>query len=113
MIIFYVLFPILLSILFSSPSNLLETHGMWLCWWFISGPGILESEDKVEDNPDDEILTELKEKQQELRAVNQHNIAVTKHLLKMAKEEMARQELRKKLTAVEAEVLHLNECARS
>ncbi|KAJ8299188.1 hypothetical protein KUTeg_023248, partial [Tegillarca granosa] len=69
------------------------------------GKGILDLEDKVEDNPDDEILTELKQKQQELKALSQHNIVVVKNLLERAKEEMKKQDLRKKLAAVDAEVL--------
>lgn len=66
--------------------------------------GILDCDEKIEDNPDDEILTQLRQKQQELRALSQHNIVVTKQLLKKAKEEMARQEMKKKLIAADAEV---------
>ncbi len=61
-------------------------------------------EDKMDDNPDDEILGELRCKQHELKALSQRNVAVTKSLYKLAKEEMARQEMRKKLTAADAEV---------
>ncbi|OWF35458.1 Transcriptional adapter 3-B [Mizuhopecten yessoensis] len=67
--------------------------------------GILDMEEKVEDNPDDEILTELRQKQQDLKAISQHNIVVTKSLLERAKEEMKKQEIRKKLAAADAEVL--------
>lgn len=77
---------------------------MYICILFLCSPGILDLEDKVEDNPDDEILTELKQKQQELKALSQHNIVVVKNLLERAKEEMKKQDLRKKLAAVDAEV---------
>ncbi|KAK3103718.1 hypothetical protein FSP39_021299 [Pinctada imbricata] len=67
--------------------------------------GILESEDKVEDNPDDEVLTELRQKQQELRALSQHNVSVIKTLMGKAKEEIKKQDLKKKLATADAEVL--------
>ncbi|KAK3101407.1 hypothetical protein FSP39_003347 [Pinctada imbricata] len=67
--------------------------------------GILESEDKVEDNPDDEVLTELRQKQQELRALSQHNVSVIKTLMEKAKEEIKKQDLKKKLATADAEVL--------
>ncbi|KAF6025276.1 TADA3 [Bugula neritina] len=54
---------------------------------------------------DDEILAELKEKQQELRAVGQHNLSMTKRLYRLAKEEMNAQDLRRKLAAVDADVM--------
>lgn len=47
---------------------------------------------------------ELKKKQQELQDLSKHNILVTKRLYQLAKEEIMRQELRKKLTAADAEV---------
>ncbi|XP_046367588.1 transcriptional adapter 3-B-like [Haliotis rufescens] len=67
--------------------------------------GLIEIDDKVEDNPDDEILAELRRKQQELKALSQRNVTITKTLYKLAKEEMARQEMRKKLSAADAEVM--------
>lgn len=70
----------------------------------VSFPGLIEIDDKVEDNPDDEILAELRRKQQELKALSQRNVTITKTLYKLAKEEMARQEMRKKLSAADAEV---------
>ena len=71
---------------------------------FAFSSGILEVEDKPDDNPDDEILTELRKKQQELKALSEHNYVVTKRLFKMAKDEMTRQDLRKKMAAADAEV---------
>ncbi|XP_013403750.1 transcriptional adapter 3 [Lingula anatina] len=67
--------------------------------------GILEADERPEDNPDDEILSELRRKQQELKAIGQHNLVVTKRLYKLAKEEMSKQDLRKKLAAVDAEIM--------
>ena len=66
--------------------------------------GIFEVEDRPEDNPDDEILNELRKKQQELKAISQHNLMIAKRLYKHAKEEMSRQELRKKMAVADAEV---------
>ena len=67
--------------------------------------GILEVDDNnTEDNPDDEILAELKKKQQELKALSQHNLSIIKRLHKLAKEEMQKQDLRKKMAAADTEV---------
>ena len=67
--------------------------------------GILEPEDLVDDSPDDEIVVELRKKQQELKALSQHNLMMTKRLYKQAKEEMACQDLRKKVAAADNEVM--------
>lgn len=67
--------------------------------------GILDLEDTVDDDPDDEILAELRKKQAELKTVSQHNIMVTKKLYRLAKEMMDRQELKRKLSASDAEVM--------
>ena len=45
---------------------------------------------------DDEILTELNRCQAELRAVSAHNHQQLKRLVKLAREELARQEIRNK-----------------
>ena len=66
--------------------------------------GILESDDRCDENPEDEILCELRKKQQELRMLSQHNLLMTKRLYKMAKEEMTRQDLRRKMAAADADV---------
>lgn len=67
--------------------------------------GILDAEDKNgEEEDNDEVLAELKKKQQELKVLSQHNMMITKRLCKMAKEEMQRQELRKKMAAADADV---------
>lgn len=71
---------------------------------YIVFTGILDCEDKVDDNPDDEILSELRQKQQELKAVSNYVVSVTKTLLDKAREEMKKQELKKKLATADAEV---------
>ena len=68
--------------------------------------GILEENDKDDGTAPggDEVLAELKKKQAELKAISQHNMTVTKRLYKMAKEEMARQDLRKRIIVADADV---------
>ena len=56
--------------------------------------GILEPGDDDSDGGPDEILTELKRCQEELKAVAQHNLSQLKKLVKSGREEMARQEIR-------------------
>lgn len=58
----------------------------------------------MDDNPDDEILAELRQKQQELKAVSNYVVSVTKTLLDKAREEIKKQELKKKLATADAEV---------
>ena len=68
--------------------------------------GLLDLDGSQEDSADeDEILRELKKRQQELTAVSEHNYNVAKHLLEMAKEEMRKQEIRKRLSVADNEVL--------
>ncbi|KAI0237724.1 Transcriptional adapter 3-B [Lamellibrachia satsuma] len=67
--------------------------------------GILEVEDKTEDDTNDEILNELRRKQHELKVISQHNQAVNKKLLKLATQAMHRQDVRRKMAAADAEVM--------
>jgi len=67
--------------------------------------GILELMDRPDDNPEDEILSELRKKQSELRVLSQHNQLMTKRLVKLAKEELTRQDLRRKMAAADADVM--------
>ena len=60
------------------------------------------------DEEGDEVLAELKKKQSELRALSQQNSNMLKHLLKHAKDELGRQDLRKKMAAADAEVITKN-----
>lgn len=67
--------------------------------------GILDPNDDDNDDEQDEILDELKRCQTELKAVSSHNLTQLKRLLKAAKEEMVRQELRNRLQKADAEVM--------
>jgi len=65
--------------------------------------GILDpNEEEGEEN--DEILAELERCQAELRAVSAHNHTQLKRLVKLAREEMSRQEIRNKLAETDEEV---------
>lgn len=66
--------------------------------------GILEKEEEEDDDPNDEVLAELRKKQQELRAISQQNVNILKSLYRQGQEDMARQDLRKKLQAADSEV---------
>jgi len=73
--------------------------------------GVFSSDDDKEErgagssgDETDEILTELKKKQAELRALSQQNAIMLRHLHKQAKDELQRQELKKKMAAADAEV---------
>ncbi|ESP04697.1 hypothetical protein LOTGIDRAFT_207498 [Lottia gigantea] len=67
--------------------------------------GILDFEDKEDDNPDDEILAEIRKKQSELRLLCQRNMIITNQLHVKAKEQMAKQAMKKKLSAADTEVM--------
>jgi len=67
--------------------------------------GILDLMDIPEHNPEDEVLSELRKKQSELRVLSQHNQLMTKRLYKHAKEELIRQDLRRKMAAADADVM--------
>ena len=71
-------------------------------------PGILEADDDMpDDGADDEIVLELRKKQQELKALTQHNQMVIKRMVRQAKEEMGRQDLRRKMSQADHEVRRL------
>jgi transcriptional adapter 3 len=68
--------------------------------------GILDPNEEDNDGAEnDEILEELGRCQNELKAVSSHNLQQLKRLLKAAKEEMARQELRNKLQQADNDVM--------
>merc|ERR1712029_558242 len=68
--------------------------------------GILDPNDDNEDNSEnDEIHEELLRCQAELKAISAHNLQQLKRLTKAAKEEMARQELRNKLSHADQDVM--------
>jgi len=66
--------------------------------------GILEPGDDDMDTGPDEILTELKRCQEELKAISQNNLSQLKRLVKSGREEMARQEIRNRLAEADKEV---------
>ena len=68
--------------------------------------GILDPNEDLKDGiENDEILEELVRCQNELKALSAHNLTQIKRLLKAAKEEMARQEIRNKLQQADNEVM--------
>ncbi len=68
--------------------------------------GILDTnEEGKEENENDEIMEELVRCQSELKSLSNHNVNQLKRLLKAAKEEMARQEIRDKLQQADNEVM--------
>lgn len=69
--------------------------------------GILDPNDEGQNDnvENDEIHKELVRCQNELKAVSSHNLQQLKRLLKAAKEEMARQELRNKLQQADNDVM--------
>ncbi|XP_074661936.1 transcriptional adapter 3-like [Tubulanus polymorphus] len=56
-------------------------------------------------NPDDEVLLELKRKMTELKSIGQHNVLMTQRMIQLAKIQISRQDLKKKLSIADAEVL--------
>jgi len=66
--------------------------------------GILDFNDDDTEDGNDEILAELVRCQSELKAVSNHNLSQLKRLVKSAREEMARQEVRNKLSEADKEV---------
>merc|ERR1712241_1035020 len=68
--------------------------------------GILDPNDDEDNNAEnDEIHEELLRCQAELKAISAHNLQQLKRLTKAAKEEMARQELRNKLSNADQDVM--------
>lgn len=66
--------------------------------------GILDGMDDVVKEEDDEILSEIKRVRTELTAIAEHNSNELKKLYGVAKEEMNRLEIKRKLDAVDQEV---------
>lgn len=69
--------------------------------------GMLDCSDAPKDVADDEILQELKRCQNELKLLSAHNVQQLKRLLKLANEEMVRQDLKRKLQQVDNEVIEM------
>lgn len=60
--------------------------------------------DDFNNSNEDEILSELKSCQQELKAISKQNRDVLQQLLQVAKDEVKKQEIRKKLESANTEV---------
>lgn len=67
--------------------------------------GLLESEDRPAEDSEDEVLAELRKRQAELKALSAHNRAKKVELLRLAKEEMNKQELRHRVRMADNEVM--------
>uniref|UniRef100_A0A493T9K4 Transcriptional adaptor 3 n=1 Tax=Anas platyrhynchos platyrhynchos TaxID=8840 RepID=A0A493T9K4_ANAPP len=67
--------------------------------------GLLESEDRPAEDSEDEVLAELRKRQAELKALSAHNRAKKHELLRLAKEELHRQELRQRVRMADNEVM--------
>ncbi|KAF8792233.1 transcriptional adapter 3-like [Argiope bruennichi] len=86
----------------SSPSN--ENLEKRLHAKFIES-GLLEPEEEETEVCDDEVSQELKKLQGALIPVHEYNIIQKKKLLALAKAEMAKQEIKKKLQELDAKVM--------
>ena len=67
--------------------------------------GILDPDPQKKNPEDDEILTEIKRCQRELFALASHNEQQLKRLLRLAQEESARQALKRKISAIDNEII--------
>ncbi|XP_035686972.1 transcriptional adapter 3-A-like isoform X2 [Branchiostoma floridae] len=67
--------------------------------------GLIESEDQAGEDTEDEVLSELKKRQAELKALVAHNRSAKQRLHKLAKEEIRKQELRQKARVIDNEVM--------
>ncbi|XP_054276043.1 transcriptional adapter 3 [Macrosteles quadrilineatus] len=72
----------------------------------LEASGFIDPQDYKEDN--DEILAEIKKCQEELRATALHTVEQLKRLIKLAEVELEKSEVRKKLKAVEQEVVEVS-----
>lgn len=77
---------------------------MYLFLIFILSTGLLDVDDPMIMGEEDEVLLELQKRQEELKALYAHNRTQKQRLVKLAKEEIKRQELRQKLRAADNEV---------
>ncbi|XP_048404059.1 transcriptional adapter 3 isoform X1 [Stegostoma tigrinum] len=67
--------------------------------------GLLDSEDRPTEDSEDEVLAELRKRQAELKAISTHNRAKKQELLRLAKEELKKQELRQRVRIADNEVM--------
>ncbi|XP_042906532.1 transcriptional adapter 3 [Parasteatoda tepidariorum] len=69
--------------------------------------GAMEFSESNLDEPEDEILAELKRLQKELIPVCNRNLRQKKHLLAMAKAEIKKQDVKKKLKEIDAKLMEI------
>lgn len=68
--------------------------------------GLLDVDDSISDDIEtDEVLAELQKRQAELRALSSHNRNQKNRLMRLAKEEMKRQELKQKMRTADNETM--------
>uniref|UniRef100_H2ZRQ6 Transcriptional adaptor 3 n=1 Tax=Latimeria chalumnae TaxID=7897 RepID=H2ZRQ6_LATCH len=67
--------------------------------------GLLESEDRPAEDSEDEVLVELRKRQAELKALSTHNRGKKQELLRLAKEEMKKQDLKQRVRMADNEVM--------
>nr|XP_006631132.1 PREDICTED: transcriptional adapter 3 [Lepisosteus oculatus]XP_015203603.1 PREDICTED: transcriptional adapter 3 [Lepisosteus oculatus] len=67
--------------------------------------GLLDSEERPGTDCEDEVLAELHKRQAELKALSAHNRAKKQELLRLAREETRRQELRQRVRVSDNEVM--------
>lgn len=67
--------------------------------------GLIDADDQTDEENDDEVLSELKRHQNELRALIAKNRQQKMELLKLTQEEMKRQELKHRAQVADAEVM--------
>lgn len=67
--------------------------------------GLLESDNQTDEENDDEVLSELKRHQNELRALMAKNRQQKMELLKLTQEEIKKQELKHRAQVADAEVM--------
>lgn len=70
-------------------------------------PGLLELNESEPNGTSDEVLRELKILQSALIPVNEYNTIQKKKVLALAKAEMAKQEVKKKLQELDAKVSNI------
>lgn len=67
--------------------------------------GILDPNEQIKNSSEDEILTELKACQSELKTLSSHNVNQLKLLLDLTKKEIAKQDLKRQLQFIDSEIL--------
>ena len=69
--------------------------------------GILDPNEQIKNPAEDEIMTELKACQAELKTLSSHNVSQLKRLLDLTKKEMAKQDLKRQLQSIDNDILEI------